>query len=182
MNTVDQTVEATSGNPAASLSETPSGIGSSCPAGTTTFSAYPPPLSRAQTCKRKPSHNSTRPTRRKQAHAVDSRRHLVSDGPPRGDVGAEREDGAGALEPRVRGRAGGRRVAAHPLDRVRAIDARGGDLEEHLSFPWRGGILYLPRLQHLRPAGARDHHGPHLPDTYFLLVSPASLGLITRPN
>jgi hypothetical protein len=43
-------VQATSGKPAASVSDTPSGIGSSCPAGTTTFSAYPPPLSSAQTC------------------------------------------------------------------------------------------------------------------------------------
>jgi hypothetical protein len=52
MNTVDQTVQATSGRPAASVSDTPSGTGSSCPAGTTTFSAYPPPLSSAHTCKR----------------------------------------------------------------------------------------------------------------------------------
>ena len=51
MNTVDQTVQATSGKPAASVSDTPSGTGSSCPAGTTTFSAYPPPLSNAHTCK-----------------------------------------------------------------------------------------------------------------------------------
>ena len=49
MKTVDQTVHATSGKEAASLSETPCGTGSTCPAGTATFSAYPPPLRRAQT-------------------------------------------------------------------------------------------------------------------------------------
>jgi len=49
MNTVDQTVQATSGKPAASVRDTPSGTGSSWPAGTTTFSAYPPPLRNAQT-------------------------------------------------------------------------------------------------------------------------------------
>jgi hypothetical protein len=49
MKIVDQTVQATSGNPAASRRETPFGIGSTCPAGTFTFSAYPPPPSNAQT-------------------------------------------------------------------------------------------------------------------------------------
>jgi hypothetical protein len=53
MNTVDQTVQATSGKPAACVSDTPSGIGSSCPAGATTLSAYPPPLRSAQTCEAK---------------------------------------------------------------------------------------------------------------------------------
>src|SRR3954447_11145676 len=47
--TLDQTVQTTSGSAAASLSETPSGTGSSCPAGTTTCSAYPPPDSSAHT-------------------------------------------------------------------------------------------------------------------------------------
>jgi hypothetical protein len=50
MKIVDQTVQATSGIPAASRRETPLGIGSSCPAGTFTFSAYPPPPSTAHTC------------------------------------------------------------------------------------------------------------------------------------
>ena len=46
---VDQTVLATSGKLAASLRETPGGTGRTCPAGTATFSAYPPPLRRAHT-------------------------------------------------------------------------------------------------------------------------------------
>uniref|UniRef100_A0A9I9EF82 Uncharacterized protein n=1 Tax=Cucumis melo TaxID=3656 RepID=A0A9I9EF82_CUCME len=47
---IDQTVQATSGRLAASFNETPSGIGSSCPAGAATFSAYPPPARIAHTC------------------------------------------------------------------------------------------------------------------------------------
>jgi hypothetical protein len=50
MKIVDQTVQATSGIPAASCRETPFGIGNTCPAGTFTFSACPPPPSNAQTC------------------------------------------------------------------------------------------------------------------------------------
>src|SRR5699024_3818121 len=46
---LDQTVHATSGRVAASCRETPDGTGMTCPAGTTTFSAYPPPARRAQT-------------------------------------------------------------------------------------------------------------------------------------
>ena len=49
MNTLDQTVQATSGSAAAVTRSTPSGSGISCPAGTATFSAYPPPERRAQT-------------------------------------------------------------------------------------------------------------------------------------
>ncbi len=49
MKTLDHTVQATSGSAAASTRPTPSGTGSSCPAGTATCSAYPPPVSRAQT-------------------------------------------------------------------------------------------------------------------------------------
>lgn len=52
MKTVDQTVHATSGKLAASLSEIPGGTGRTCPLGTATFSAYPPPLKRAHTCKK----------------------------------------------------------------------------------------------------------------------------------
>ncbi len=49
MNRLDQTVHATSGNPAASRRETPLGIGITWPAGALTFSAYPPPGSNAHT-------------------------------------------------------------------------------------------------------------------------------------
>ena len=49
MKMFDQTVQATSGRAAASSRLTPAGTGSSWPAGTVTFSAYPPPVSRAQT-------------------------------------------------------------------------------------------------------------------------------------
>ena len=42
-------MQVTSGRPAASDRLTPAGTGSSCPAGTATFSAYPPPLSSAHT-------------------------------------------------------------------------------------------------------------------------------------
>ena len=49
MKTLDHTVQVTSGNAAASSRLTPAGTGSSWPAGTATFSAYPPPVSRAQT-------------------------------------------------------------------------------------------------------------------------------------
>src|ERR1700742_1235394 len=47
--TFDHTVHATSGSDAAVTTSTPVGTGSSCPAGTTTFSAYPPPASKAHT-------------------------------------------------------------------------------------------------------------------------------------
>ena len=47
--TFDHTVQTTSGSAAASTRETPSGTGSSCPAGTRTCSAYPPPASSAHT-------------------------------------------------------------------------------------------------------------------------------------
>ena len=53
MKTVDQTVHATSGNPAASNKETPFGMGRRCTAGRDTFSAYPPPPSKAHTCNAK---------------------------------------------------------------------------------------------------------------------------------
>ena len=49
MNTLDQTVQATSGIAAAAFSPTPGGSGITWPAGTATFSAYPPPASSAQT-------------------------------------------------------------------------------------------------------------------------------------
>lgn len=49
MKTLDQTVQTTSGRAAAVFRPTPAGTGSSWPAGTATFSAYPPPDSRAQT-------------------------------------------------------------------------------------------------------------------------------------
>ncbi len=48
-NTVEWTVAAASGSPAASSSDTPAGTGSTWPAGTLTLVAYPPPASRAQT-------------------------------------------------------------------------------------------------------------------------------------
>ena len=47
--TLDQTVAVTSGSAAASTRSTPLGTGRSWPTGTATFSAYPPPDSRAQT-------------------------------------------------------------------------------------------------------------------------------------
>ena len=50
IKTVDQTGHATSGIPAASFRETPDGTRRTCPAGTATFSAYPPPERRAHTC------------------------------------------------------------------------------------------------------------------------------------
>ena len=49
MNTLDHTVQTTSGSAAASTNETPAGTGSSCAAGTATCSAYPPPESSAHT-------------------------------------------------------------------------------------------------------------------------------------
>ena len=48
-NTFDQTVQATSGSAAAATSSTPSGTGNTCPTGTATRSAYPPPASNAHT-------------------------------------------------------------------------------------------------------------------------------------
>src|SRR4051795_10071657 len=51
MNTLDQTVQTTSGSAAAVASSTPAGRGSSCPAGTATRAAVPrpPPGRRGQT-------------------------------------------------------------------------------------------------------------------------------------
>ena len=49
MNTLDQTVQVASGTAPAVFRSTPGGSGITCPAGTTTFSAYPPPASSAHT-------------------------------------------------------------------------------------------------------------------------------------
>src|SRR5664280_2709519 len=49
MNTLDHTVQATSGRPPAGTRSTPAGTGMSCPTGTATRSAYPPPASSAHT-------------------------------------------------------------------------------------------------------------------------------------
>ena len=49
MKTLDQTVAATSGRQAASTRETPDGTGMTCPTGTATRAAYPPPASSAHT-------------------------------------------------------------------------------------------------------------------------------------
>ena len=49
MKTLDHTVAATSGRAAASTRETPPGTGMTCPTGTATRAAYPPPASSAQT-------------------------------------------------------------------------------------------------------------------------------------
>ena len=49
MKTLLQTVQVTSGSAAASTSDTPDGAGSTCPTGTATCSAYPPPASTAHT-------------------------------------------------------------------------------------------------------------------------------------
>jgi hypothetical protein len=49
MNTFDHTVQATSGSPPAVTRSMPDGTGISCPAGTATSSAYPPPASSAHT-------------------------------------------------------------------------------------------------------------------------------------
>jgi hypothetical protein len=49
MKTLDHTVHVTSGKAAASSRLTPAGTGNSWPTGTATFSAYPPPVRRAQT-------------------------------------------------------------------------------------------------------------------------------------
>jgi hypothetical protein len=56
MKIVDHTVHATSGKLAASVREIPVGTGRTCPSGTATFSAYPPPARRAHTCEVTP-HN-----------------------------------------------------------------------------------------------------------------------------
>lgn len=49
MNTLDHTVQTTSGSAAAATRSTPAGTGSSWPTGTATRSAYPPPASSAHT-------------------------------------------------------------------------------------------------------------------------------------
>jgi hypothetical protein len=49
MKTFDHTVHATSGSAAAVTRSIPAGTGISCPAGTATCSAYPPPASSAHT-------------------------------------------------------------------------------------------------------------------------------------
>ena len=60
MNTLDQTVQATSGMPAADARSTPGGSGITWPAGTATFSAYPPEASRAHTSS--PTENPSTPS------------------------------------------------------------------------------------------------------------------------
>jgi len=54
--------------------------------------------------------------------------HLIAD-LPAGDGGADGDDGAGALEARVRAGALGRGVQPLPLDAVGAVEGGGGDLD-----------------------------------------------------
>ena len=111
--TLDHTVHTTSGSAAASTSDTPSGTGSSCPAGTRTCSAYPPPASR--------------------------RADLVADRPAV-DTLAQGLDDPADLEPRDVRLAGRRRVVALALQQVGPVDPGGGDPHEHLAGARRGGV------------------------------------------
>ena len=98
MNTLDQTVHATSGSAAAVTRSTPSGTGITWPAGTTTFVG----VRRRRPAGRTPASPTGQP--------VDAR-------PDRGD-------GAAALHAEDVGGAGRRRVEALPLQQVGAVERR----------------------------------------------------------
>src|SRR6202030_3856037 len=83
-------------------------------------------------------------------------------GPPGRDAVADGDDPAGALEAGVGRRPWRRRVAPLPLHQVRAVDAAGGDLDDHIAGA-------RDRIGNLKPAhdfgftGLGDDDGAHVP-------------------
>ena len=63
MNTLDHTVQTTSGTAPAATRSTPGGSGITCTAGTATFSAYPPDASSAHTSSPTENPSTPSPTR-----------------------------------------------------------------------------------------------------------------------
>ena len=133
MKTFDHTVQVTSGSAAACTRSTPAGTGNSCPTGTATCSAYPPPESRAA--------------------------DLVADRPPV-DPLAQAGDPAGALQTRVRRGAGRWVVVPFALQQVGPVDRGGGDRDEHLARAG-DGVRYLLPGQDLGSTRPADHDGAH---------------------
>ena len=91
--------------------------------------------------------------------AGQQRAHLVTR-PPVRDAVADGADPARALQARVRRRARRRRVEALPLHQVRAVDPAGGDVDDHLA---RAGdrVGHLEPVQHLGFAGFGDDDSVH---------------------
>jgi hypothetical protein len=89
------------------------------------------------------------------AAAVGERRHLVAERPARNPL-SEADDLARHFEAEKIGGAWRRRIKPFPLHEVGAVDAGGGDADQHLAG---GGARHRAAagLQHLRPAG-----GAHL--------------------
>ena len=107
MKTFDQTVQVTSGSAAAVTRSTPSGTGSSWPAGTATFSAYPPPASSAHT---------SSPTDQPDTPA------------PSAAIRPEHS------RPGYGGRAGRRIVEPLALEQIGAVDGARRHLDQHLAL------------------------------------------------
>ena len=93
------------------------------------------------------------------APAVDEGAHLVAHLPAL-DALTERRDASAHLEARVVRRAGWRRVVAHPLHDVGAVDARGDDVDEHLAGPHLG-VGHLVEDEAVGVSGLRDRDGAH---------------------
>ncbi len=134
MKMFDHTVATTSGNAAALTRSMPSGTGITCGAGTTTFSAYPPPASSAQ-------------------HSSPTDQSV--------DLGADRGDPAGHLEPDRAGRARRRWVEALPLQQVGAVHTRGDDVDHDLVHG-RCRIRDLSDRQNLDTTGTLTNDSSHV--------------------
>jgi hypothetical protein len=133
MKTFDHTVQATSGNAAASTSDTPAGTGSSWPAGTATRGGIPT--------------------------AGEQRAGRVADRPT-GHVRANRRHPTAALQPEVCRCSRGRGVVPLSLQQVGAVDASRDDLEEHL-VGVGGGVRDLGEDERLGASGRGHGHGQH---------------------
>ena len=134
--TLDHTVQATSGRPAASTSETPARHGQHLLGG------RDDPLGVAAT--------------------VEEGADLVADLPLL-DAVTDGCDATADLEARILRRARGRRVVAEPLHDVGTVDPGRHDVDEHLPGT-RDGVGHLVEDEAVGVSGLRDGDGAHEPE------------------
>ena len=92
--------------------------------------------------------------------ATEQGAHLVA-GTPVGHVVGDGPDGAGALQTRVRRRAGRWRVEALALEEIGPVDGGGGHVDQYLAGA-QFGIGYLGPTQDLGTAWLTDRHRVHV--------------------